>query len=88
VRVQFRSSFAKDLRRIRDTERLTRIKAAIEQAEGAESLHEIGNLKKLKGGASYFRIRVGEWRIGVVIEGDAITFVRCLDRKDLYRYFP
>lgn len=46
------------------------------------------NLKKLKGGGNYYRIRVGEYRIGIIVEGDAITFVRCLHRKEIYRYFP
>lgn len=30
----------------------------------------------------------GDYRLGFVFEHGAITFVRCLDRKEIYRYFP
>ncbi len=36
----------------------------------------------------YYRIRVGDYRIGVEVVGDEILFVRILHRKDIYRYFP
>ena len=35
-----------------------------------------------------FRIRLGNYRIGIVRNGVAIEFVRFLDRKDIYKYFP
>jgi mRNA interferase RelE/StbE len=48
----------------------------------------VAGLKKLKGGGNYYRVRVGEYRVGLVIEGDSVTFMRFLDRKEIYRYFP
>ena len=44
-------------------------------------------VQKLHGSESY-RIRVGDYRVGFVFEHGAVTFVRCLDRKEIYRYFP
>lgn len=88
MNVQFRASFANDLRKIKDKGTLRRIREAIEQVERAEVLQDITNLKKLKGGSNYFRIRAGEYRVGVVVEEGVVTFVRCLNRKEIYRYFP
>lgn len=88
MNVQFRASFANDLRKINDKGTLKRIRETIEQIEQAEVLQDIPNLKKLKGGGNYFRIRVGEYRIGIVLEENVVTFVRCLNRKEIYRYFP
>jgi mRNA interferase RelE/StbE len=88
VNVQFKDSFVKDLRKVKDKAALKRVKEVIEQAEQARSLQDVTNLKKLKGGRNYYRIRVGEFRIGLIIEGDEITLVRCLSRKEIYRYFP
>ena len=88
MKAQFRASFAKDLRSVKNKDILSRIKDAVEQVEKAQSLQEITSLKKLRGGKTYYRIRVGEYRIGLRIEGDEVSFVRCLDRKEIYRYFP
>lgn len=88
MNVQFRGSFYKDLRNIKNKDLLDRIREAIEYIEKTQNLHDITNLKKLKGGSNYYRIRVGEYRIGLTIENDTVSFVRCLNRKEIYRYFP
>ncbi len=41
-----------------------------------------------KGESSYYRIRFGDYRIGIKIEDDLVIFIRALHRKDIYRYFP
>ena len=33
-------------------------------------------------------LAVGDYRVGLVFEHGDVTFVRCLDRKEIYRYFP
>jgi mRNA interferase RelE/StbE len=45
-------------------------------------------LKKLKTGMAYYRLRIGDYRLGMVIEGDGVKFVRLLHRSEIYRYFP
>ncbi len=88
MNVEFRRSFEKDLGNIKDVALLQRIKAVIEEVEIAENLGDIRNLKKLKVESDYYRIRVGDYRIGITVEDDAVIFVRVLHRKDVYRYFP
>jgi mRNA interferase RelE/StbE len=51
-------------------------------------LQEVENLKKLRGGDRYYRIRIGDYRIGLAVEESTVIFVRFLHRKDVYRYFP
>jgi mRNA interferase RelE/StbE len=36
----------------------------------------------------YYRIRLGDYRVGLKIENNTVCFVRFLHRKDIYRYFP
>ena len=88
MKVGFRESFAKDLRGVKDKGLLNRVRELIEAVEKADSLADISNLKKLKGGGNYFRLRVGEYRVGIALEQDTVTFVRFLNRKDIYKYFP
>ena len=84
----FRKSFARDLKKIKDPDLLERIRKVIEGVEAADDLQEIGGLRKIAGTPNFYRIRVGDYRIGTVVEGDKVDFVRCLPRRDLYRFFP
>ena len=88
MRVEFRTSFTRDLRRIRDRALLQRVHETIEEVEAAESLPDIVHLKKLRAESHYYRTRLGDYRIGLIVEGDLVSFVRCLHRNDIYRYFP
>jgi mRNA interferase RelE/StbE len=88
VKVDFKKSFTKDLKKVKDQELLQQVKAAIEEIEQAPSLQTVSSLKQLKGGGGYFRVRIGDHRIGLKLEGDTVIFVRFLHRKEIYRYFP
>jgi mRNA interferase RelE/StbE len=88
LNVEFKESFLKDLRGVKDKALLRRVRELIETVEQVKALDEIGNLKKLKGGGRYFRVRIGDYRAGLIVENEIVTFVRFLNRKDIYRYFP
>ncbi len=88
MKVAFRDSFARDVKAVRDSSLLKRLKEVIEAVEDADSLADLPNLKKLKANKNYFRIRVGDYRVGLALENDAIVFVRFLNRKDIYKHFP
>jgi len=88
LNVQFKASFARDLKKVKDKKLKDRVLGAIEAVEQAYSLQEIGGVRKLKGSNRYYRIRIGDYRIGLSVEEDTVTFVRFLHRKDVYRYFP
>ena len=61
---------------------------AIDQVESAASINDMSNLKKMQGFDTYYRIRVGDYRIGIEIYEGQVIFVCFLHRKDIYRYFP
>ncbi len=88
MNVLFRESFAKDLRALKDKTLLGRIRALVENVEKAGTLAEVAGVKKLRGGEAYYRIRVGDYRIGLTLEQDVVVFVRVLHRREVYRYFP
>ena len=84
----FRESFDADLAALTDFALLRRIRKVIEQVEAARTFQQIPNLKRLEAAGKYYRVRVGDYRLGLVFERGAVTFVRCLNRKEIYRYFP
>jgi mRNA interferase RelE/StbE len=88
LRVEFKNSFARDLRKVKEAKIKNQVLGVIEQVENAENLHQIENLKKLRIGENYYRIKMGDFRFGLSLDNDVIIFVRFLHRKDIYRYFP
>ena len=76
MKVAFGESFSKDLAGIKDRSLLRRVKATIEGIGKAGSLDQINGLKKMKGGGNYYRPRIGDFRVGMTVEGDNIVFVR------------
>ncbi len=88
MKVKIDKSFQKDLKRINNKALNQKIVASIEDIQKAQSIKEIINLKKLSGTSDFYRIRIGDYRLGVIIEKDTIEFIRCLHRKNIYKYFP
>ena len=89
MKTEFKNSFARDLRtRRKDQDFLDRVRAIIEDVEKCKELLEISNLKKLKGETDYYRIRSGNYRVGIKVEDSIIIFIRALPRRDIYCYFP
>jgi len=88
MKVEFLSKFNKDLEKL-DVEhvRNATIKA-ISIVEKAKQLSDIPNIKKLTGHRSAYRIKIGDYRIGLFIEGDVAEFARIHHRKDIYTIFP
>lgn len=84
----FRSSFGRDLKKIREANVLIQIREAIENVESANTLLDVQGLEKMSGSSGYYRIRIGNYRIGLTVDGEDVEFVRCLHRRDIYRYFP
>ncbi len=87
MKIIFRKSFARDLKKIKDPNILAQVKQAVEEAEEAASLREVNRVKKLSGADSLYRIRVGEYRIGLAVGTSEVEFVRCLHRREMYRHF-
>ncbi len=87
--LDFKKSFTKDLKKRKtDKPLMERVQTIIQETEEAQDVHSIRNLKKLKAQGNHYRIRIGDYRLGIIIEDNTVSFVRCLHRSDVYRYFP
>ncbi|MBK9331583.1 MAG: type II toxin-antitoxin system RelE/ParE family toxin [Ignavibacteria bacterium] len=73
---------------MKDKKILNLVADCIEITQKASNKNEILHLKKLQGHNTYYRIKIKDYRIGVIIEKTKIEFVRILHRKEIYRYFP
>lgn len=88
MHVEFLSEFNRDLSKIRLGAIKQAIKRTIIRVESAQRISEIPNLKKLSGHKSAYRIRIGDYRVGIFVEGNKVEFARVVHRKDIYKIFP
>ena len=88
MKVIFLEKFSKDLDTISDKKAHQNIKNAILKVEEAPSLKQITGLKRLKGEKGAYRLRVGNYRIGLYIRGNIVEMARVAHRKDIYDIFP
>jgi mRNA interferase RelE/StbE len=88
MQVEFLSQFSRDLDKIRFAHIKQTVQHVILRVESAKRVNEIPNLKKLSGHKSAYRIRIGDYRIGIFVDGKNIQFARVVHRKDIYKLFP
>lgn len=84
----FERSFLKDLEKLNDPEIKEKVSEIIEKLEQLPTIGEIPNLKKLKGHKLAYRIRIGDYRLGLFVENSGVILSRILHRKEIYRRFP
>jgi len=88
MNVKFKRTYLKDLEKLpgdikRGTEELSFL-----QIPKIQKLVDMTNVKKIKGYKSFYRVRIGDYRIGFELRNGVIVFYRVLHRKDIYKYFP
>ena len=88
MRVEYLSRFSRDIDKLPSTFVRKSVLKVIIKVEEEKSLSEIPNVKKLTGHKSAYRIRVGDYRIGIFVNRELVQFGRVLHRKDIYKVFP
>jgi mRNA interferase RelE/StbE len=89
VKFRIERSFDRDVDRINDKKILKKLRSFISAIEEAASISEIPHIKKIEGYDSFYRIKIGDYRLGMeALSNKEVVLVRFLHRKDIYRYFP
>jgi mRNA interferase RelE/StbE len=88
MKILFDESFYRDLKQNLPKKICGKILIIIDEMEKAKELKEISNIKKLSGFKSYYRISIGDYRIGIESKKNEVNFIRILHRKEIYRFFP
>ena len=68
MKVEFDKSFYKGLTKIKDITILENVKKIILQVENSPNIQHIANIKKMVGYKYFYRIRFGDYRIGLELK--------------------
>jgi mRNA interferase RelE/StbE len=89
VKVLYAKSFSKDVGTLTHNPRIKKkLLDLLEQLKTIDSLDELQGVKKIEGYAGYYRLRIGDYRLGLKLSGDTLELIRFLHRRDIYRRFP
>lgn len=88
MKIEFLKQFDKDAKNLAVQSVRDDVIKAIKNVEEATRKSEIKGLKKLTGFKNAYRIKIGDYRIGIFIEANTVEFVLVVHRKDIYKVFP
>jgi len=89
MKVLYTKKFNKDIDQITNDIKLKKnLLEFISRIKQADALTDLESVRKIQGYDKYYRIRVGDFRLGIKITDDGIEMLRFLHRKDIYRRFP
>ena len=85
----YKKIFLKDLALLPRRYRVRIERLVFDQIPASENIFQDFDIHKMSGSENYFRIRIGQYRIGCRITSDnGIIFYRVKSRGEIYRVFP
>jgi len=88
ISVSISEKFLKELAKIPSKERTKIEQFVFVEINTIDSISQLQKLEKLQGNSASYKICFGNYRVGVNVDHNAITFMRVLHRKEIYKYFP
>ena len=84
MKIEFSKKFIKDIEKINDQNLIKKVIEIIEKLKKNEKIE----MKKIKGFKNFYRIRIGNYRLGIEKNDNVIIIKRFLHRKQIYQFFP
>ena len=86
MKIKIEKKFTKDTNKLSSEVQLT-IKKFLEELINADNLNQF-DVKKMVGHKNAHRIRMGNYRIGIIDKGEYLSLVRVAKRDEIYKIFP
>jgi mRNA interferase RelE/StbE len=89
VQVIYTKTFLKDLSKVFPAKRRKQIeKFVFEDLPELSSIENAGNIEQMTGFKNYYKVRCGDFRVGIIRKNNTIELLRVLNRKEIYKFFP
>ena len=80
--------FRQDMRRLGSAELRGRVDQVIQELIAADNITEVTGVIRMRARGEHYRIRIGEYRLGITMDGATAVLRRFLPRGEIYRRFP
>ncbi|MDP3149493.1 MAG: type II toxin-antitoxin system RelE/ParE family toxin [Ignavibacteria bacterium] len=88
MKVEYRKRFLKELAQLPQNPRIEVEKFVFEVLPGAATLASIGKIEQMKGYRHFFKVRFGNYRLGLQLVDEILIVEIIAHRKDIYKFFP
>ncbi len=88
MKVEYRKKFLKELSQLPLNPRLDVEDFVFEILPEASTLTTIGKVEKMKGYKNFFKVRFGNYRLGLQLVDDIVIVEIIAHRKEIYKLFP
>ena len=88
MEIRLTRKFQKQIEDCKDQRVKMKVSDVIQAVIQSEHMKGFKNIKKLSGYKNSYRIRLGNYRMGIVIESNTVIFAAFDHRSDIYKYFP
>lgn len=88
MKVEFRSSFIRDIKKLKSKATVNLIQTVIENCEIAVSIADIKDCEPLYSQGKFFKIKRGQYRFGIYINRGMVEFLKFGTRQNFYDDFP
>lgn len=88
MQIEITKKFGKQVVKCKDSKIRNKLYLLVKEISESPDLTRIKNIKKLKGHQSMYRIRLQDYRIGLMLQGNKVILAAFDHRSDIYKYFP
>ena len=88
MEIEYTPAFARDLKRERSPRVRDRVERLIEELKAAPTITAVHGAARVTAPGRYYRVRLGDFRLGFALEGERVILLRFMHRRDIYRFFP
>ncbi|NJY62074.1 plasmid stabilization protein [Salinimicrobium sp. CDJ15-81-2] len=86
--ISYNRKFKKDLEKLKEKNIKAALKSVIQELKEKQSLSDIKGVKKISGHPTAYRIRIGNYRLGLYHNNGTLSLQRFVKRNDIYKVFP
>ena len=88
MEIRYHPRFDRDTRRIRSRDLSSRLERTIAELKAASNIKEISGVQPIAGWEDLYRIRIGDYRLGLELVDNSAVLLRFGHRREFYRGFP
>lgn len=88
MKIVFRKSFLKDVKKLKTKSTKDLIHVVIENCENADVIADIKHCEPLQSKGKFFKLKYGQYRFGVYIDKGTVEFLKFGTRQNFYKDFP